>query len=67
MTRPDSAPRTGCGCSVELRGGNADAYDIGAVDDALFAFRVDRKGPLLCAADAPGLADAIMADLSGVR
>lgn len=51
---------------VQLRGGNADAYDIGPADGTLYAFRVDRSGHLLCALDAPGLADAIMADLSGV-
>ncbi len=52
---------------VQLRGGNADGYDIGPADGAIYGYRVDRPGPLLCALTPRGLADEIMADLSGVR
>jgi hypothetical protein len=61
---------------VQLRGGSADAYDIGPADGAYYAFRTDFrtdsrddrkfKVPLLCALTPRGLADEIMADLSGV-
>ena len=51
---------------VQLRGHDASDYDIGPADGALFAFRVDRSGRLLCALDARGLADEIVADISGV-
>lgn len=51
-------------CRVAVRAG----YDIGAAGDGeLYAFAIDRSGPLLCAPDARGLADAILADISGVR
>lgn len=52
---------------VQLRGHSADDYDIGPAGGSLYAFRVDRSGRLLCALDARGLADEILADISGVR
>jgi hypothetical protein len=51
---------------VQLRGHDASDYDIGPADGALFAFRVDRSGPLMCALNARGLADEIIADISRV-
>jgi hypothetical protein len=52
---------------VQLRGKSADDYDIGPAGGSLYAYHVDRSGRLLCALDARGLADEILADISGVQ
>ena len=63
---PASGQRTQCGYSSSSAAGTPTPTTSGRADGTLYAFRVDRSGHLLCALDAPGLADAIMADLSGV-
>ena len=51
---------------VQLRGHSADGYDIRPAHGAYYAHHRDRAGPLLCALTPRGLAEEIIADLSGV-